>query len=314
MEVRTASDTRLGAVTGDESVRTRWEPIPVRRRDVEPAAITLDCIYQRAMEHGRLSGLTRRTGAIGDGWSQGQTQGQSQPRSPVAGFSAARADWSPLADPSLLIVDDHTLHRENLAAVFTASGCSAPASAWDLQSLFAALTTNPPNLVLLNLDTRDSALLLHATFEICPAVRVIVLGMSEDDEVGIVACAEAGVAGYHLRTESLDDLLALIRKVADGETSCSPRVSAILLRRLSALATKRQPATQELVLTGREAQILRMLEMGLTNRDIADELCIAVHTVKNHVHSVLTKLGVSTRAEAAARFRTVSLRESDREN
>ena len=86
---------------------------------------------------------------------------------------------------------------------------------------------------------------------------------------------------------------------------CSPRVSAILLRRLSALASQRQPTEKELVLTAREAQILKMLELGLSNRDIADQLCIAVHTVKNHVHSLLTKLGVSTRAQAAALSRTI---------
>ena len=71
----------------------------------------------------------------------------------------------------------------------------------------------------------------------------------------------------------------------------------MLLRRLLALATRRQTAAKELVLTARKAEILRMLEMGLSNRNIADHLGIAIHTVKNHVHSVFTRLGVSTRAE-----------------
>jgi DNA-binding NarL/FixJ family response regulator len=55
-----------------------------------------------------------------------------------------------------------------------------------------------------------------------------------------------------------------------------------------------------LVLTAREAEILRFLQLGLSNREIAEQLCIAVHTVKNHVHSLLTKLGVNTRGQAAA--------------
>jgi DNA-binding NarL/FixJ family response regulator len=55
-----------------------------------------------------------------------------------------------------------------------------------------------------------------------------------------------------------------------------------------------------MVLTVREAEILAMLKLGLSNREIAEQLCIAVHTVKNHVHSLLTKLGVSTRGQAAA--------------
>ncbi len=212
---------------------------------------------------------------------------------------------SPLADLRLLIVDDCTLQRESLAAAIEANGPATPKVAWDLSSLVTALTADPPNLVLINLDTRDSAILVQATFEVCPDVGVIVLGMSEDDEARIVACAEAGVAGYHLRNESIDELITLIARVASGESLCSPRVSAMLLRRLSALAAERQPAAKESVLTSREAQILRMLEMGLSNRDIAERLCIAVHTVKNHVHSVLTKLGVNTRAEAAAQFRTM---------
>jgi DNA-binding NarL/FixJ family response regulator len=60
---------------------------------------------------------------------------------------------------------------------------------------------------------------------------------------------------------------------------------------------------KELVLTSREDQILRLLELGLSNQEIASQLCIAVHTVKNHVHSVLTKLEVRSRAEAVVRFR-----------
>ncbi len=74
----------------------------------------------------------------------------------------------------------------------------------------------------------------------------------------------------------------------------------MLLRRFSDLASQGQTVGPDLILTAREEQILQMLEMGLSNREIALRLCIAVHTVKNHVHSVLTKLGVRSRAEAAA--------------
>jgi DNA-binding NarL/FixJ family response regulator len=220
----------------------------------------------------------------------------------------------PFRDESILIIDDSTLYRENLAATIALYGTASPGLAWDLPSLVKALEDTTPSIVLLNIATRDSALLLRAAMEISPNVRVIVLGVSEDDESEIVACAEAGVVGYHMRTESLEDLFVLIRKVAAGKSFCSPRVSAILLRRLSALASQRPPAANELVLTAREAQILRMLELGLSNQDIATQLRIAVHTVKNHVHSLLTKLGVSTRAEAAALSRTVHYTEGGHKN
>jgi DNA-binding NarL/FixJ family response regulator len=211
----------------------------------------------------------------------------------------AEGQWL-LRDTKVLIIDDSKLYREYLAGVVASNAAASPSVAWDLSSLVKAFEGMTPRVILLNTATRDSAMLLRQALKMNPGARVIVMGMSEDDECEIVACAEAGVAGYHMRTESLEDLLLLIRKVAAGESLCSPRVSAILLRRLSALASQRQPVAEEPVLTAREIQILRMLELGLSNKDIAEQLCIAVHTVKNHVHSLLTKLGVSTRTQAAS--------------
>jgi DNA-binding NarL/FixJ family response regulator len=212
-----------------------------------------------------------------------------------------------LRDLRILLVDDCTLHRENLAGTLRSKGAASLGVAWDLPSLVAALDQVQPNIVLVNVVTHDSALLLRATTDINPDARTIAVGISDEDESQIVACAEAGVAGYHMRTESLDDLLLLIGRVAAGDTSCSPSLASMLLRRLAALASERQPTARELALTAREAQILQMLELGLTNHDIAVRLSIAVHTVKNHVHSLLKKLGVSTRAEAAALARAIRL-------
>lgn len=214
-----------------------------------------------------------------------------------------------LREARVLIVDDCTLYRDYVAAVVASHGVTAPGVAWDLPSLIASFEATLPRVILVNMATRDSAGLLRSALNLGPHVRVVALGVFEDDESEIVACAEAGVAGYHLRTESLEDLLVLIHKVAAGESHCSPRVSAVLLRRLSSLASQRQPVPKELALTDREAQILGMLKLGLSNRDIAEQLCIAVHTVKNHVHSLLSKLGVSTRAQAAALARTIEYEE-----
>lgn len=292
--------TGSGPDGSEDNSRSLWVQVPVRRSSSDDAwAGPTEKVFRREMidratVHAPVqSDVSAAYG--GPRWTYHNGVNETAPRE----------QRSPLADLRLLIVDDCTLQRENLAAAIAAHGPARPKSAWDLSSLVTALNDDSPNLVLINLDTRDSAMLVQATFEVRPDIRVIVLGMSEDDETRIVACAEAGVSGYHLRSESIDDLIALIGRVASGESLCSPRVSAMLLRRLSALAADRQPAAKELVLTSREAQILRMLEMGLSNRDIADRLCIAVHTVKNHVHSVLTKLGVNTRAEAAAQFRTM---------
>lgn len=209
-------------------------------------------------------------------------------------------DW----DARVLIIDDYVLSRENLAALVAETGGLNPSVAWDLRSLIRELEDPRPTVILLNIDTRDSVKLLRTALELNPSLRAIVLGVSADDEPQIVACAEAGVAGYHMRSDSLEDLLVMIGRVTAGESACSPEVLKILLGRLStrAVQDRRQPG--ELVLTRREAQILGMLELGMSNRDISLQLCIAVHTVKNHVHRVLTKLGVNTRAEAAALSRT----------
>lgn len=207
-----------------------------------------------------------------------------------------------------LIIDDCTLHRETLAAVLAAYGECSPIAAWDLPSLHSALSEVTPEIILINMGTKGDVALLRLVRESCPEARVIVVGLSEEDESQIVACAEAGVAGYHLRTDSFADLLSTMCRVASGESYCSPKVSAILLRRLSALAAQRRTVPRDPDLTAREIQILRLLELGRSNSDIADELCIALHTVKNHVHSVLKKLGVGTRVEAAAYSRSFPFR------
>lgn len=234
----------------------------------------------------------------------------------VDGAEAAEPSVEPnlLRDTRVLVVDDCTLYREYLADVISAHGATFTGVAWDMPSLLSAFEDILPRVILINMTTQNSDALLRQALMLGPHVRVIVTGMAEDDDSGIVACAEAGVAGYHLRSESLKELLNLVERVADGETLCSPRVSAILLRELSALASQRLGPKKELVLTVREAQILSMLELGLSNRDIAEQLHIAVHTVKNHVHSLLKKLGVGTRAQAAAMSRNLRVRESDRRN
>jgi DNA-binding NarL/FixJ family response regulator len=211
----------------------------------------------------------------------------------------------PRARVSLLIVDDCTLYREGLAAVIMGEdGIAEVRASADLLSLRAALDHGVPDVILLNMASRGSEKLLGAAVDLSPLSRLIVLGVSEDDEDEIVACAEAGVAGYHLRSESLTALLMLVHSVAAGETLCSPRVTAILLRRLSTLAAARRPNPKVLVLSARENQILGLVDVGLSNKEIAIRLSIEVHTVKNHVHSVLAKLGVRSRGEAASLFRT----------
>ena len=108
------------------------------------------------------------------------------------------------------------------------------------------------------------------------------------------------MSGYVTRDSSLNELSAAVLGVADGGPLCSPRMVATFLRRIAVLSSEQQADSAEAALTTREVEIVRLIERGLSNKQIAHELCIELPTVKNHVHHILEKLNVSGRTEAAA--------------
>jgi DNA-binding NarL/FixJ family response regulator len=203
----------------------------------------------------------------------------------------------------LLIVDDTRLYRDGLAATLGQEAwVSAARTAADEGGALGHLSDFQPDIVLLNMATVNSTAILDAIVRTAPSVRVVALGVSEN-EAELIACAEAGVAGYLLRCQSLDDLVAVVQSVARGETLCTPRTAAALLRRIATLAAERRWPTAPARLTGREREILDLIDQGLSNKEIARQLCIEVRTVKNHVHNILDKLNVHRRGEAAALIR-----------
>jgi two-component system, NarL family, nitrate/nitrite response regulator NarL len=127
--------------------------------------------------------------------------------------------------------------------------------------------------------------------------KIVALGMPED-ETQVLSCAEIGISGYVTRDGSVEDVVAALRAAARGEVHCSPKIAGSLFRRIAALSTERpaRPATG--ALTAREAQILKLVQEGMSNKMISRTLGIELPTVKNHVHSILAKLGVHRRAEA----------------
>ena len=115
--------------------------------------------------------------------------------------------------------------------------------------------------------------------------------------------AAVGVAGYITRNASMMDALDAIGAAARGEVHCSPRVAGFLFRHIASLARDGQTSAAAPVMTTRESQILDLLCAGMTNKMISRRLGIELPTVKNHVHSILAKLGVHRRAEAMLLFR-----------
>ena len=122
-------------------------------------------------------------------------------------------------------------------------------------------------------------------------VKTLVIDVP-DTESDILYCIESGGAsGYLLRNASVEDLVNNIKAIARGETLCSPRIASLTFCRMSRLAHQREDvrAASRLGLTRREAEIVALIENGLSNKDIAVRLQIEVSTVKNHIHNILDK-------------------------
>jgi DNA-binding NarL/FixJ family response regulator len=130
-----------------------------------------------------------------------------------------------------------------------------------------------------------------------PDVSVIGLGVGDSD-AEMLACAEVGITGFVTPHASLEELVAVVKKVAQGEAIYSPQLAGRLVRRLAALSADQQPAPPQVPLTIREREIAALLEQHLSNKEIATTLGIEVATVKNHIHNLLHKLNVRRRFEA----------------
>ncbi|HEX7182754.1 MAG TPA: response regulator transcription factor [Thermoanaerobaculia bacterium] len=129
--------------------------------------------------------------------------------------------------------------------------------------------------------------------------HVIVLGLDREDE-SVLDFIQAGAAGYVLKNASPATFVETIRAAHSGQALCSPAIATAVLARISRLASE-DPCHGGMAceqLTGRELGVLALMAQGLGNKEIGRSLRITVQTVKNHVHSILEKLGVHRRREA----------------
>jgi DNA-binding NarL/FixJ family response regulator len=201
----------------------------------------------------------------------------------------------------IAIVSDVRLYRDGLAMVLSGeSGLVVVASAAPCDVDAAALERWAPHIVLVDSGTIRTSNIIAELALASPRARVIAVAVQEDAKDEVIACAEAGVAGFVARDASAAELVDVIRTVTAGEARCSPRVTALLLQRLALTAARYGGLGLHGQLTLREREIVALIEAGLSNKDIARRLHIEVATVKNHVHSILGKFGVRRRGEAAA--------------
>ncbi len=199
----------------------------------------------------------------------------------------------------IVIVADIRLYREGLALVLDRRNeFHVVATAGDRVSALDIVPRHAPEVVLMDMSTPESHAIVRELRKIAPRARVVALGIAEV-EGDVLACAEAGVAGYVRRDGSLEELVAAIERAGRGEVACAEGLVASLWRRLSALAANQQPPPPPAELTRREREIVRLIDQDLSNKEIAKKLGIEVATVKNHIHNLLEKLGVHRRIEAA---------------
>jgi DNA-binding NarL/FixJ family response regulator len=204
----------------------------------------------------------------------------------------------------LLVVAESRFYREGLARCLEENDGITVAGTASSAVEAGALGRASADLVLLDQSGRQGVGDIHALRHAMPGLPIVVLGLREVERE-LISCAEAGIAGYVALDASLDDLVAAIETAARGEMLCTPKLAATLLRHIGALAADRERSTRGR-LTAREAEIVALIDQGLSNREIAERLCIEVPTVKNHVHSILGKLNVRRRGAAAAAVRSRS--------
>jgi len=211
------------------------------------------------------------------------------------------AEIEPTHPLRLLVVDDHEVVRQGLVALLDRrSGFQVVAQAGSVQEAIAQARLHRPDIVVLDVRLPDGSG-VEACREIraeLPETRVIML-TSFPDEEAVLSAIVAGASGYLLKQIRARDLVAALEAVGRGESLLDPAVTERVLERVRRIATGK--SNDELsVLTSQEQKILMLVAEGKTNKEIAADVFLSDKTVKNYVSSILSKLNLERRAQAAA--------------
>lgn len=206
----------------------------------------------------------------------------------------------------VLLADDHALFREGLAGIITSQpdmdvvgeasdGLEAVVMAQELKQDLVLMDVQMPTLDGIEAARQIKEMVAHAT--------IVMLTVRDDDEK-LFEALKSGAQGYLLKDIHSKDMLAMLRGALRGEAALSPRMAGRVLkefRRLGSLVPVFSAADDdELVeLTRRELETLTIAARGVSDKEIAEELCISIHTVKSHMRTILSKLHVNTRRQAA---------------
>ena len=207
----------------------------------------------------------------------------------------------------ILVVDDHPLTRDALASLLTQGGFDVVGEAADGVEALQLAHDLQPDLVLLDLSMPglDGLAALPRLRSAAPACEVVVLTASGTEE-NLLAAIRGGAAGYLLKSEPPERIVAFLRGVANGEAALSGEIARRLLDQVRTGGRigggGGVPNGIADALSAREVEVLLLLDDHLSTDDIAKRLFISEHTVRSHVKSMLRKLGVSSRRDALERL------------
>jgi two-component system response regulator DevR len=211
------------------------------------------------------------------------------------------ADTEPARPLRLLVVDDHEVVRQGLVALLDRRpGFEVVAQAGSVAESIDQARLHQPDIVVMDVRLPDGSGVeaCRAIRDELPGTRVIMLTSFPDDEA-VLSAIVAGASGYLLKQIRARDLVSALEAVGRGESLLDPAVTERVLERVRRIAAG--DAGDELsVLTAQERKILMLVAEGKTNKEIAGDVFLSDKTVKNYVSSILSKLNLERRAQAAA--------------
>ncbi|HSL28601.1 MAG TPA: response regulator transcription factor [Anaerolineales bacterium] len=212
----------------------------------------------------------------------------------------------------LMIADDHTLFREGMKALLAVTDdIEIVGEAEDGETAVERSGQVQPDIILMDINMPGLSG-IRATEQILerqPQTRIIMLTMLEDD-ASVFHAMRAGARGYLLKGADPQEVLSVIRAVAEGQALFGPAIATRLMNYFKELSTKPElikTGTLSSELTDRELEVLRLIAQGLNNHEIAQKLVLSPKTVRNHITNIFSKLQVADRAQAIVRARDAGL-------
>jgi DNA-binding NarL/FixJ family response regulator len=199
----------------------------------------------------------------------------------------------------LLLVDDHALFREGLISLLSYQDDFAVAGeAEDAESALAQARELQPDVVLMDIELpgEDGVVATRRLKMEMPDVTVVML-TAHDDSQTLFEAIKAGAQGYLIKNVRSRELVEQLRGLARGEAAISRRMASRILEEIRGQTEAFEPEEE---LTGREMEVLELVAARLSNAEIAERLVVSEHTVKNHMKSILSKLHLHNRRQAAA--------------